>query len=118
MTISGIPTAGLAAMSTKLGSTLWVAVGTGTGDFTDDETTMYTELVRVAVVTYRASDSQLQLEAALTSTQGVGTLTEIGVFDAASGGSMWAHYPISPSDVKPNTEGRVYLVQIPIGRQT
>lgn len=115
----GVKDNGLTAMTTKLGSSLWVGVGTGTGDFDDtDRNTMFTELVRVAVVTYNPTLTYLEVEAALSVAQGVGTLTEIAVFDAAASGNMWCHAAISPADVKTATEGRVLTVRIPFARQT
>jgi hypothetical protein len=117
MTISGTPTAGLEAMSARLASGLWMAVGTGTGTFSDDETTLYAEVERVPITVYSSTAGYFQVEAALAANEAVGTLSEVGVFDAASGGAMWRHIPISPAEVKPATEGLLVTVRIPIVRQ-
>ena len=68
-----------------------VAVGTGTTGAVDSDTTLQTEVFRGAVTKITKNSSFLDIFYYLPSTAANGsTLTEAGIFNASSGGSMFA----------------------------
>ena len=97
---TGWTDAGLAAVTTALGTTFWLAVGTGTTAYARTQTALVTEssasgLARAAatvtrVTTTVANDS---LQGSKTWTCGVAgpvVIAEVGWFDAASAGNMYS----------------------------
>ena len=99
----GTPNSALAAITTKLGTTFWIAVGTGTTAFAATDTTLGTEvaasgLSRAASTTTQATttvaNDTLQHTKTFTSS-GTVAVSEAGVFDAASSGNMYGRTVLS-----------------------
>lgn len=99
----GIPNSGLAAITTKLGTTFWIAVGTGSTAFAKAQTTLVAEssasgLARAAATvtqqTTTAANDTLQYVKSFTAGASV-AVTEVGVFDAASTGNMYGRTVLS-----------------------
>ena len=87
---------------------LYVAVGTGTqaGD-ASAQTALHTELVRVAISSVSVVGGLASLAALLTNSQGNGTLTEVGIYTASTGGTLLEYQLITPSIVKTSDLGRI-----------
>lgn len=99
----GTPNSALAAITTKLGTTFWIAVGTGTTAFAATDTTLGTEvaasgLSRAASTTTQATttvaNDTLQHTKTFTAS-GTVAVSEAGVFDAASSGNMYGRTALS-----------------------
>ena len=67
-----------------------MAVGTGTAVATINDTALVTEVTRIAIGGKTVNGAIITWEGFYTNSQGVGTLTEWGLFDAASGGNLLA----------------------------
>ena len=68
-----------------------LAVGSGTTTPAVTDTAMQTEIVRVAPDTKTASDNVITLEHYYGTTEGNGTIAEVGVLSASSGGVLHMH---------------------------
>lgn len=80
------------------------AIGTNGTAVADGNTALGTEVLRGAITQYVAGSSTLLLKYFLSTTQLNGsTLREAGLFNAASGPTMFARYVIDPAIVKDNT---------------
>ena len=112
-----VTTAGLTALLTD-GYAQWDYLAVGTGIVaapTVSTTALATEIDRVTMGSRSASAGQLILEAMLYNNDGVGTLTEVGVFDAASGGNLLAYVTLSSSTVKTANEALIFSLTITLG---
>ena len=70
------------------GRTLYLAIGTGTGAFTEDSTGLNTELLRVPLRSSSNNGNRLNYEFAIGPGLANGqTITEIGVFTNNTGGN-------------------------------
>lgn len=77
------------------------AVGTGTTAVTASDTALVTEVSRAAVAGRTSNAQQLVVSYYLPSgTANGNTLAEAGIFNAASGGTMFARVKLSPTIVK------------------
>lgn len=99
----GTPNSALAAITTKLGTTFWIAVGTGTAAFAATDTTLGTEiadsgLARAAATvtqqTTTVANDTLQYAKTFTAS-GSKAVSEAGVLDAASAGNMYGRTVLS-----------------------
>lgn len=72
------------------GPTSHMAVGTGTTSPLTGNTTLETELARVALSSISSTDNIITHEATFPAGTGTGTLTEAGLLNAASGGILVA----------------------------
>jgi hypothetical protein len=96
--------AGLDAMAgTGRANFTYLGVGTGSASFSLGMTAMGTELVRVAL-SVSLSSSALTMTAYLNSAQANGTLTEYGMWDAASGGNLLLYGTWPTAKVKDSSE--------------
>lgn len=68
-----------------------LAVGSGTTTPAVTDSAMQTEIVRVAPDTKTASDNVITLEHYYGTTEGNGTIAEVGVLSQASGGVLHMH---------------------------
>ena len=68
-----------------------LAVGSGTTTPAVTDTAMQTEIVRVAPDTKSVSDNVITLEHYYGTTEGNGTIAEVGVLSASSGGVLHMH---------------------------
>ncbi len=68
-----------------------LSVGSGTTTPAVTDTAMQTEIVRVAPDTKTASDNIITLEHYYGTTEGNGTIAEVGVLSASSGGVLHMH---------------------------
>ena len=68
-----------------------LAVGSGTTTPAVTDTAMQTEIVRFAPDTKTASDNVITLEHYYGTTEGNGTIAEVGVLSASSGGVLHMH---------------------------
>jgi len=68
-----------------------LAVGSGTTTPAVTDTAMQTEIVRVAPDTKSVSDNIITLEHYYGTTEGNGTIAEVGVLSASSGGVLHMH---------------------------
>ncbi len=67
-----------------------IAVGTGTGTPASTDTALGTEVLRKAIQESSSTTSTVTLSLWLATTEANGnSLTEVGSFNAASGGTMW-----------------------------
>lgn len=101
----GFSNAGLAATTNALGTSFWIALGTGSTAFAKTQTTLVTEssasgLARAAATVTRqtttAANDTLQAVKTFTSAA-TATITEVGLFDAASVGNMYSRTVLSAS---------------------
>src|SRR3990167_6465684 len=85
-----IPLDGKEQMVTLLStSATHIAFGTGTTPPNSEDTTLQTEIIRVAVSSFETSGREISFLATLSTAQGNGSaLSEIGLFTASSGGIM------------------------------
>lgn len=96
MTTGQLTTAGLtAAVAGGLTATKfpYVALGTGSATFALNLNAMGSELAgsRVAITSLTGIGAQVNVLDYLSNNQGIGTLTEIGLWDAASNGNLLAY---------------------------
>lgn len=86
-----LTTAGLTALLTN-GDDQFThfAVGTGTTTPTVSDTALATEIDRVALTAKVINNNELEVQAFLTNADGNGTLTEYGLWTAATGGTLLA----------------------------
>ena len=89
----------------------YLATGTGTTAVTEADTALVTEIVRLTKnTTDTGTDKQVDMEFVMTSSQGNGsTLTEVGLYTAATSGTMGSRDLISPI-AKNNTFEISFLV--------
>jgi hypothetical protein len=102
----GFTNSGLAATTTALGTTYWIALGTGTTAFAKTQTN-FTATESAASGLARAAATVTQqtttaandtLQAVKTFTSGAtATISEVGLFDAASSGTMYSRTVLSPT---------------------
>lgn len=108
-----LTTAGLAALLTNGDDTFThFAVGTGTTTPTLSDTALAAEIDRVAVTAKVVSANELEVQAFLTNGDGNGTLTEYGLYTAASGGTLLARGLFSTALVKTSQAPAVIVVTI------
>ena len=90
---------GLAAITNRLLNTSAIpthmAIGSGSAAAAAGDTALGTQLGRVALsgtarVTTTVSNDSVQFTASFPAGTGTGAVTEAGLFDAATGGIMWA----------------------------
>ena len=99
----GIPNSGISAITTKLGTTFWIAVGTGTTAFAAANTTLGTEVAASGLSRAASTTTQATTTVANDTLQHTKTFTasgtvavgEAGVFDAASVGNMYGRTVLS-----------------------
>lgn len=84
----------------------YMAVGTGIQVFNVNLTALVTENVRVAI-SPSVAGTVLTVSGFLNNTQGNATLTECGLFDAASSGNMLAYGTFATSVVKDSSKGLI-----------
>jgi len=65
-----------------------MGVGTGTTAESAGQTALVTQLVRVALTSTTASNNQVIYAATFAAGEGTGAITEAGIFNAGSGGTM------------------------------
>ena len=105
----GLVNAGLALISDRVGAVAagaavgWLAYGTGTTAFSASQTALVTETARAAGtvtrVTTNVSNDTLQLVKAFSISSTL-TITEVGAFNASSGGTMLCRTKLAtPRDV-------------------
>ncbi len=101
----GFTNAGLAGVTTALGTTFYTALGTGSTAFAAAQTTLVAEssasgLARAAatvtVTTTTAANDTIQAVKTFTS-GATATITEVGLFDAASTGTMYSRTVLGTS---------------------
>ena len=104
--------AGLTArQSTGTATFLYLAVGTGVqAGAAADQTALHTELVRVAISSVSVVGGLATLSALLTNSQGNGTLTELGIYTASSGGTLLTYQLITPAIIKTADLGRILRI--------
>jgi hypothetical protein len=99
----GATNSGLAIVTAALGTTYYIAIGTGTTAYAATQTALVTESVAsgltraaatVAVATTTATNDTLQCSKTFTS-GATATITETGVFNASSGATMMARTVLS-----------------------
>ena len=73
----------------------YIAVGTGTATPTSADTTLGTELNRQAATYTKVTNQQFTMAATFGPGVATGALTEAGVFNASSGGTMFDHVSFS-----------------------
>jgi hypothetical protein len=79
----------LAASANQLNAFGYCAIGTGTTAANTADTTLGTEVARSSVITPTNPDSDhLQFQATFAAGTGTGAITESGLFDAASVGTL------------------------------
>lgn len=89
-----ITNAGFGFISDSIGNLVtpagmgYIAVGTGTTAAEATQTALVTELVRQAATFTKPSTKQFQLTTTLAAGVGTGAITEAGVFNASSAGTM------------------------------
>lgn len=88
----------------------YMAVGTGTQTPDESLTALATELTRVAISTSSVIGALASLTALFTNNEANGVLTELGIFDLASGGSLLQYELISPSQTKTSDDGMLITV--------
>lgn len=99
-----ITTAGFEELLTNgMTNFAYFAVGSGTTTPTTSDTALDTEIDRIAF-TPTVVDNTLELQAFFSNSQGVGSLNEWGVFDAASGGTCLVRGLFSTTYNKLNSE--------------
>lgn len=94
---------------TALGTSYYLAVGTGGGTPTTGDTAMFNEpgsgTFRKIVTTATVSANVIQLSCNFSGSEAVGSLTEMGLFDAASSGNMFNHWVPTPATPFPHSSG-------------
>lgn len=84
------PSVGLGEiMDAMISDVTHIAVGSGTTEPALGDTTLATEIERVAITNTLRSGAQATIESFFTTSQGNGTVREAGLFDAASVGNLW-----------------------------
>jgi FtsP/CotA-like multicopper oxidase with cupredoxin domain len=114
----GFCNSGLASTTTALGTAYWIALGTGTTAFAKTQTTLITESAASGLARAAATVTQQTTTAANDTLQGTKTFTsaatatisEVGLFDAASVGNMYSRTVLSPT--KSVTTGDTLTVTI------
>ena len=110
---NGVPNVGFAAIASRINGSgaeaaaTYLAVGTGTNAFNASDTTLQTELAssglsRVNATASRTTTTQTNDSATLVTTftvTGTQNVTEAGVLNAASGGSLFARSVFSAVNV-------------------
>jgi hypothetical protein len=74
-----------------------IAVGTGTNSETAGDTTLQTEVKRIAVTDRFDSGTSMKFSGFFDSTTATGNYTEFGLFDDASSGNMFSRTVFSPA---------------------
>lgn len=102
---------------TALGTSWYIAVGTGAGTTAVGDTVLFNEpgsgTFRKAVDTVYVSANTIQLSCTFSGSEAVGSLTEQGLFDASSSGNMWNHWQPTPASPFPHASGSmVAMTQI------
>jgi hypothetical protein len=91
-----------------------IAVGKGTTDFSESQTTLVSEVDRIAVgaVSYNAGIATIEALMANSEGNPGGTdeISEVGLFNAASGGSMWQRVVLTTTI--PKTSAKAMLLSI------
>jgi hypothetical protein len=88
----------------------YLAVGSGTGSFPGSESAMYNEDYRKAITTCSVSGNVGVWMTYFSTAEANGTIRELGLFNAPSGGVMFAHAKVDPARVK--TSGKEMIVTI------
>jgi hypothetical protein len=100
-----------ARQDTGVATFLYLAVGTGSQTGNDeDQTALAIEIDRVAITATNVVGALASFAALLTSGEGNGTLTELGIFDAAVAGNLLTYQHISPALTKAATSGMILRV--------
>lgn len=87
-----------------------LAVGTGTQTEAESVTALATELDRIAIGGYDPTDFTLLYETLFSNAEGVGTITEMGFYDASSGGNLLAYHVFASAIVKAANEALLISV--------
>ena len=88
----------------------YLATGTGSGTVDASDTAMWNELTRKAVTAASVSGNVLTYRVYFTTAESIGSISELGLFDAPSGGTMIAHIAVSPA--KDKTSAKEMLIDI------
>ncbi len=112
-----IPDMGLTAILNLIDAGLFMAVGSGLSDPAATDTTLEAEFARVAISSYTiVPATRIEYQAYFTAAQvGGQTIHKVGVFDAASGGSLICQKLATL--VVPAGQGCVASMIVPVGRQ-
>lgn len=73
----------------------YMAVGTGTTPATTSDTTLTTELARLAFTSQSVTTNVVTLVTTYAAGTGTGAITEAGIFNASSGGTLLSHVVFS-----------------------
>ena len=65
-----------------------MAIGSGTDDPANDDTTLQTQLGRVSLTSTTVTSNSVEYVATFGAGTGTGAVTEAGIFNASSGGTM------------------------------
>ncbi len=112
-----LTTAGLARLAANgLTSTCFshIAVGTGAATFALGMVAMGAELKRKAVADVTTPGSNMNARMFLSNNEGVGTLTEAGLWDALAAGNLLAYYQFVTSEVKASTAQMLVNFIVPV----
>jgi len=82
------------------------AIGTGTTDPVVGDTALQTEIARVALSEARATGNEIVYKAIFPAGVGTGTITEYGIFNASSGGTLLARAE-EPAEVKGGSDAMI-----------
>ncbi len=82
------------------------AIGTGTNNPVAGDTALQTEIARVALSSAVASVNEVVYTAIFPAGVGTGTITEYGIFNASSGGTLLARAE-EPAEVKTGSDAMV-----------
>jgi len=85
-----------------------IAVGSGTAAPTSGDTALISEIGRKAFLDKKLTDTSILLSVWFGSADANGTWNEIGIFDAATGGTLFARSLVSPA-IEKTPEKVVYV---------
>lgn len=81
-----------AAAAASTFTTRYIAIGTGTTPETSGDTALNTELIRTTGTVSYVTSQIYQVTASFATNSGVGAITEYGLFNSSSAGTMYARY--------------------------
>lgn len=90
----------------------YLAVGSGTVPTSATATDLGSEIERIAVTSLYVVGNTITAEALFAPSQGVGSITEVGLFSASSGSNLIAAVAVSPTKTKTSAESYLAIISI------
>lgn len=95
---------------TGIAEFVYIAVGTGSQTPSEVLTALVTEVARAAVSATSVVGALAAISALFTNNQANGVLTELGIYDLSSGGTLLQYELITPSQTKTSDDGMMVTV--------